>query len=243
MMAVRVNIEKKMFPGHTVLQNIRFEIAQQEIVAVVAPSGAGKSTLLNIVAGLDKRFAGSVERSAAAAANCAVVFQEPRLLPWLNARRNVELAATCKRAPDAWLERMEIPQASEQYPQQLSIGMQRRVAIARALAAKPQLLLLDEAFVSLDRPLADRMRQVVMNYASQLGAAVLLATHDLREAVACSDRIIFLSATPAGILLDIDVPLERPREAASSNVHAFCLELEQRYPLLLAGSGEQQEAS
>ena len=241
MIAAHVDIKRKAFAGKPVLRQVHFDIHKGEVISIVAPSGAGKSTLLNLVAGIDSDFDGRIAIDAADKNHCAVVFQEPRLMPWLTVGQNVELAAV--DACEHWLARMELSTVADRYPHQLSLGMQRRAAIARALAARPKLLLLDEAFVSLDRPLAAGIRTVVLDAMHEFRASALLATHDLHEAVAMSDRVIFLSTNPATVVHELVVPLPRPRQPATGAVVSFCHELVERFPLLLRGVGGTRRAA
>ena len=169
-----------------VLTNVSFTLAPGERIAIMGPSGCGKTTLLKIVLGLLKPTEGTITNSFV---NPAVVFQEPRLLPWRTALENVELVLRDKKSSHARaiaaLEQMELDDAADKYPKELSGGMQQRVAIARALAAGADLLILDEPFKGLDEALRTRVLQTV----TKTNAAVLLVTHDEWEANALNCRI------------------------------------------------------
>ncbi|HYC03161.1 MAG TPA: ATP-binding cassette domain-containing protein [Azospirillaceae bacterium] len=212
------------------IRDLAFHVGRGESVALFGPSGCGKTTTLNIVAGLDRRFEGTLAFPASAAGGPALgcVFQEPRLLPWRTLERNVELVLPPARRGTGiaagWLERMGLAEAAGRFPEAVSVGMQRRAALARAFAVEPELLLLDEPFVSLDQALAARLRRLL---AETLGrtpddrpCAVLLVTHDLREAIELADRILFLSPAPARVLTEVVVPGRRG-ERGEREIEAF----------------------
>ncbi|MBW3566411.1 MAG: ATP-binding cassette domain-containing protein [Proteobacteria bacterium] len=235
MKPLQVIVRSKHFSGRPILRNIAFDIRAGEVACVLAPSGAGKTTLLHIVAGLDSAFEGSVPGASLAR---GMVFQEPRLMPWLTLRGNLRLA--CRNATqlariEHWMALANLTRAAENYPYALSTGMQRRAAIARAMIARPELLLLDEAFASLDEPMANTMRGAVLDAAKQSNATVLMATHDLREALACADRVLFLSESPARVLLDISPALNARGDTANPEVRKYCDTLQREYPRLLEG--------
>lgn len=226
---------KHVGPGdHEVISGLDLEVADGAFVCLVGPSGCGKTTLLNIIAGLDKDFDGSVERDQARA--LGFVFQEPRLLPWLTVTENIELVL--KDAVDGegtireLLETMHLQAVAHAYPERLSLGMARRVSLARALAVKPALLLLDEPFVSLDRPTAEHLRGVLLKGWRARRISVVMVTHDLEEALQLADRIVFLSPPPARAVLDWIVP--RPR-ADNDAVSAMKKSLLDQHPELLSG--------
>jgi len=192
---------KSWSTGQAVLGDIRFSLAAGEVVALSGPSGCGKSTLLAIVAGLDDDYQGQVSWSGAP--RLGMVFQEPRLLPWRTATENVALAMgggrTAKLRARAILSELGLAEALDAYPARLSLGMARRVALARALAADPEVLLLDEAFVSLDDLSAEVMRQAVLSAVRQQGLSVLLVSHDPRD-LSMAGRVLTLGGTPARLL-------------------------------------------
>src|SRR5208282_4024204 len=136
------------------LRDVAFRLEEGEVGAIVGPSGCGKTTLLRIIAGLVARFDGTVSRPESG--RLAVVFQEPRLLPWRSVEDNIRLAApqVNDQELDAVLKPLGLVGHRAHFPGELSLGLARRAALARAFAAKPALLLLDEPFVSLDAPLA-----------------------------------------------------------------------------------------
>ena len=174
------------YDAHHVVENMSLSLEPGQRIALMGPSGCGKTTLLKIALGLLSPTAGTAENRFL---RPAAVFQEPRLLPWRTALENVNLVLgdgkeTLPRAMAA-LEEMELKDAAEKYPRELSGGMQQRVAIARALSTDPDLLVLDEPFKGMDEALRQRVLQIV----AKSQAAVLLVTHDEWEAVALNCRI------------------------------------------------------
>jgi ABC-type nitrate/sulfonate/bicarbonate transport system ATPase subunit len=192
-----------------VLAGINFTLRAGEVGVIFGPSGCGKSTMLRILAGLDHDFQGSVSRPAEA--RIGMVFQEPRLLPWRSVEQNVRLAAP--RASDAAIEALfqtlGLSAHRRHYPGELSLGLARRVALARAFAVEPDLLLLDEPFVSLDAALATRLREELAELVNRRPVTTVLVTHDLEEAIGLADRLLLLSASPSNVLAE--VPVTRPR--------------------------------
>ena len=188
-----------------VLGPVAFDAAAGEVLAIFGPSGTGKSTLLRIVLGLDRAFEGSVAPPPGPA---GVVFQEPRLAPWLDVAANLRLVAPSLDAAAiaAQLAPLGLAGTERMRPAALSLGMQRRVALARALAIRPQWLVLDEPFASLDPGLAAALGAIVARHARDTGAIVLMATHELDQALTLATRILVLSGRPATLAADIAVP-------------------------------------
>ncbi len=190
---------------------VAFTLARGEVVALVGPSGCGKTTLLRIVAALDRDFVGNV--TLPSQGTLGMVFQEPRLLAWRTVEQNVRLAAP--QANDAELAALfgtlGLAAHRDHYPGELSLGLARRVALARAFAVNPDLLLLDEPFVSLDDRLSSRLREELAELVNRRPVTTLLVTHDLEEAIGLADRVILLSAPPARVLAE--VPIAYPRTA------------------------------
>jgi ABC-type nitrate/sulfonate/bicarbonate transport system ATPase subunit len=192
-----------------VLSELTLALDSGTVAALVGPSGCGKTTLLRILAGLDQDFEGKV--TLPAHGTLGMVFQEPRLLPWRTVEQNVRLAAP--HAIDGELAMLfaELGLAShrDHYPGELSLGLARRVALARAFAVKPDLLLLDEPFVSLDNALASRLRDELAELVKRRPVTTLLVTHNVEEAIDLADRLYLLSASPARVIAE--VPVARPR--------------------------------
>ena len=177
------------FDGKSVLSGCGLSLGDGERLALMGPSGCGKTTLLRVALSLQPPDTGSVSGDPG---RTAVVFQEPRLLPWRTAAENVNvvLSDTPETMPEAlsMLERVELSDAGEKYPAELSGGMQQRVSIARALAFRPDLLVLDEPFRGLDDELRGRM--VSLLNTSLQSASLLLVTHSEEEAEALGCRVL-----------------------------------------------------
>lgn len=184
---IRAAVHHKQRGGRTILGPLALEVAAGTTVALTGPSGCGKTTLLSILAGLDRDFTGTVERRG----RLGMVFQEPRLLPWRSVADNIRLAAPGADVAAA-LAAVGLAGIEDSWPAQLSLGMARRVALARALAVEPDILLLDEAFVSLDERAAAQARDLVGGYCRARRPAVVMVTHDAAEARLLADRILRL---------------------------------------------------
>ena len=240
--ACAVQIERKQFADALVLQDVAFTITPGSFTALVGPSGAGKSTLLNIVSGLDDDFVGRLDWNDGRPGRVAYVFQEPRLMPWLTARRNIELVlpdpAAAGDRVDHLLSRVGLAGRGDAFPGELSGGMQRRIALARAMVIEPDVLLLDEPFSSLDEPTAERLRELLIGLWREQGNAVLLVTHNLREAVALADRILFLSRDPARVVHREELA-EGAGRRAPRDPDALMRSLLQRHPEILSGIAGQ----
>lgn len=189
-------------------------LARGEVGALVGPSGCGKTTLLRIIAGLDTRFTGRVLLPDHG--RLGLVFQEPRLLPWRSVEANVRIAAPDADAAtlDALFGILGLEAHRGHFPGQLSLGLARRVALARALAVAPDLLLLDEPFVSLDAALALALRNEIAALVESRRVTTLIVTHDLDEAIYLADRIFLLTASPMRVRMTLDVPAPRGRMTA-----------------------------
>ncbi|MGH6944167.1 MAG: ABC transporter ATP-binding protein [Geminicoccaceae bacterium] len=228
MAALSVEIREKRFapvggaPAKLALEGLAFAVEPGETVALIGPSGCGKSTLLNIVAGLDRDFAGRIETRRDE--RLAYVFQEPRLLPWRTVEDNLRLVLG--DGPDvaarieAALTEVGLEGARRVFASRLSLGMARRVALARAFVVRPALLLLDEPFVSLDEPTARRLRLLLLDLLAAHGASALFVTHNLREAIMLAHRILFLSPSPAHVMTSSRVDLERAARADDAAIEA-----------------------
>ena len=225
--AIEVRGLRKTFPGEnghrlTVLDNLSLSIRGGEFVCVVGPSGCGKSTILHTIAGIATEDAGKIliDGQDHLLARTGYVFQEPRLLNWRTATENIAFAARAagldardtRTRVQKYLEMVGLADFANAYPLTLSGGMQQRVAIARALVIRPQVLLMDEPFSSLDELTARRMRSELLRLWEEERHTVVFVTHNALEAVYLADRIYVLSARPARILREVVVDVARPRD-------------------------------
>lgn len=210
-----------------ILRGVDLCVAPGELVSVLGPSGSGKSTLLRIAAGLLPPSDGTVEIDGKPLSgprpDVALAFQDPCLLPWLSVERNVAFGLTFARQPvlsretrrariDAALAEVGLSHAHPLHPRQLSGGMAQRVALARCLARQPRALLLDEPFGALDEVTRADMQRLLVTVVRDTGAATVLVTHDIDEALLVSDRIVLLGNHGA-TLAQWRVELPSPREA------------------------------
>lgn len=208
---LQVRIRHKSFPAlggreeMTVLENVSFDVAPRSFVVMTGPSGCGKSTLLNIIAGLDKDFEGSIKLGHGHP-KLAFIFQAPRLLPWRTVQENIALALPMGDPRHALIpeiiERVGLKDAANAYPEHISLGMQRRAALARGFILEPDILMMDEPFVSLDDPTAQSLRELLIALWNRRPVTVLFVTHDRTEAVMLGTRILRLAPGSATIVQD-----------------------------------------
>ncbi|HHA2008080.1 TPA: ABC transporter ATP-binding protein [Enterobacter mori] len=215
---------RKTWQQVTALQNFSLDIAAGELVVLVGSSGCGKSTLLRMLVGLEEATQGEIrisgERVTGVGKERGIVFQEPRLFPWLSVIDNVMLgladeklsrAAKRQRAREM-LARVQLAEFEGALPAQLSGGMAQRVAIARGLVARPQILMLDEPFGALDALTRHTLQQALLQIHRSEGTTTLLVTHDVEEAVALADRVVVLSPRPGRIREVVSLTLPHPRQ-------------------------------
>jgi sulfonate transport system ATP-binding protein len=214
-MELEVSIARKALrtaSGQTrvVLHDVAFSLRKGEICALLGPSGCGKTVLLRIISGLDDDFEGRIVLPSPH--RIGMVFQEPRLLPWRSVAQNLRLVGSSSENDLAEIvAALGLSKHLDHFPGELSLGLARRAAIARAFAVKPDLLLLDEPFVSLDASLAARLREELLALVLKRKATTVIVTHDVEEAVSIAGRIVVLSAAPGRILADRTI--EAPRQA------------------------------
>ena len=197
-----------------VVRGLKLRLEAGSFGALIGPSGCGKTTILKIAAGLDRDFRGEIRTPGAG--RLGMVFQEPRLLPWRTVEQNIRLALPAGDATADLTELVEILGLGShlaRYPGELSLGLARRAAIARAFAGRPDFLLLDEPFVSLDETIAARLRDELVALTMRTQITTLFVTHDLDEAIQLSDRLFFLSDRPAHIIAEKTLPPPRGRRS------------------------------
>jgi sulfonate transport system ATP-binding protein len=213
----------KIYPNGTrALAGLSLEVGEGEIVAVVGGSGCGKSTLLRLAAGLDQPTGGRIrldgETITAPNPLVGLVFQEPRLLPWLTVEQNVGFGLADRsreereRLVREVLQRVGLATHSHCWPRELSGGQTQRVAIARALAPRPKVLLLDEPFSALDAFTRASLHEHLLDLWAAFRPTLVLVTHDVEEAAFLADRVLVMQPNPGRIAASIDVDLARPRD-------------------------------
>ena len=207
----------------TALDNVSFEVSDQQFSVIVGPSGCGKSSLLYLTAGLNEPTSGEIyvggKKVEGPGPDRGMVFQGYTLFPWLTVRQNIEFGLKRRKMPadeirtivEIYLEEVGLKKFAEHYPKPLSGGMMQRVAIARALANDPQILLMDEPFGALDSQTRLNMQQLLLRVWGNSKKTVVFVTHDIDEAILLADRIYVMGARPGRIKEILTVPLERPR--------------------------------
>ena len=216
----------KVYPnGVNALERFSADVRLGEIVAVIGGSGCGKSTLLRAIAGLDRATSGTVTLDdisiAAPHAKIGIIFQEPRLLPWLSVADNIgfglsELPADIRREKVARaLDRVGLADKANAWPRELSGGQAQRVAIARALVPQPEVLLLDEPFSALDAFTRRDLQDHLLDLWADTMPTLVLVTHDVDEAVVLADRVLVMRPRPGRLFEEIKVNLARPRDRNS----------------------------
>jgi len=207
----------------SVLENISFSLQKNAFVCLIGPSGSGKSTLLRTLAGLIPYQSGRIEFPdiQGRQAKTGLVFQKPNLMPWRNLAQNIALPLELNGTPQPEIDQKTkemidltgLHGFEESWPHELSGGMAQRVAIARSLVQDPDILLLDEPFGSLDELTRERMSEELLRIWNEERKTILMVTHSIPEAVYLSDRVLVLSSSPAGIVLDLPIELPRPRDS------------------------------
>ncbi|MEQ7921776.1 ABC transporter ATP-binding protein [Xanthomonas sp. WHRI 1810A] len=207
----------------TALEQVSFEVPDQQFAVLVGPSGCGKSSLLYLTAGLAEPTSGEIyvggKQVDGPGADRGMVFQGYTLFPWLTVRQNIEFGLKRRSVPakerkeivEHYLNEVGLTRFADNYSKQLSGGMMQRVAIARALANDPQILLMDEPFGALDSQTRLQMQQLLLKVWEHTKKTVLFVTHDIDEAILLGDRIFVMGARPGRIKQVLDVPIDRPR--------------------------------
>ncbi|MGE0213360.1 MAG: ABC transporter ATP-binding protein [Parvibaculaceae bacterium] len=221
-MLVIDRLEKTYPNGTQALGGVSLELRQGESVAVIGGSGCGKSTLLRLVAGLDHPSAGSVALDGAAITAphpaVGVVFQEPRLLPWLSIADNIGFgldgvpASERRDRVERVLSRIGLEGYAKAWPRELSGGQAQRVAIARSLIMQPKVLLLDEPFAALDAFTRASLQEALLALWKAQSPTLVIVTHDVEEAIILADRVIVMQPRPGRIFSEIRIDIARPRD-------------------------------
>jgi ABC-type nitrate/sulfonate/bicarbonate transport system ATPase subunit len=216
-----------------ILRDIRFTVEPGEFVSVIGASGCGKSTLLRLIIGLDTDYDGDILLDGRSidgpAADRGIVFQEPRLFPWLSVEQNIALGLDSSGASPAEVkcivaEHIEIVRLNgfaRAYPHQLSGGMAQRAAIARALVSRPKILLLDEPLGALDSQTRAYMQDELLDIWRREKITIVMVTHDIEEAVYLSDKIVVMEPEPGRVCGIVSIDAPHPRRRGTSKFSAL----------------------
>lgn len=214
------------------LEDIHFEVAKGELLCLIGKSGCGKTTLLRIIAGLEKQTSGQILLDGkvidTTGRERGMVFQEPRLFPWLTLEENVAFGIKgrvqkqiLRNIVQELLEMVGLSDFAKAWPNQLSGGMAQRAAIARALAADPQILLLDEPFAALDAQTRTKFQTDFLKLWQTTQKTCIHVTHDIDEALILGQRIIIMQSSPGRIGEILPIPFTYPRSPADPNFIAM----------------------
>jgi NitT/TauT family transport system ATP-binding protein len=218
------------FGDKVVTEDIDLQVAEHELLCIVGTSGGGKTTLLRAIAGLLGTRAGEIRVDGREITEpdpmVALIFQHFGLFPWKTVRENIEYGLRVQGREvvdgtvDGLVETMGLGDSADAYPYQLSGGMQQRVGIARAFAVEPQVLLMDEPFSALDAITREELqRQLLGLWREHPELTAVLVTHDIDEAILLGDRVAVLCGRPGRLCMDVEVPIERPRDPAEIRFH------------------------
>lgn len=226
----RITHVSKSYGRQLVLDDINLQVEPGQFVTLLGASGCGKSTLLNLVAGLDRPTAGSIETPHG---RPALMFQEHALFPWLTAGKNIELVlrlggwdrAARRQEAERLLDLVRLKGAYGKRVHELSGGMRQRVALARALAQDCRLLLMDEPFAALDAITRDVLHEELTRIWQQTGISILFVTHNVREAIRLAQRVVLLSSRPGRVVREWQVDIPQPRRIEDPGVAGLSTEI------------------
>ena len=221
------SVSKRYPSGHLAVTGIDLSVAEHEILAVIGPSGCGKSTILRLIAGLEDPSSGSTRVAGHEVrgpdTSVGIVFQQPRLMPWLTVERTVAFGLDKGEETSAEvaevIARVGLSPFTKALPRELSGGMAQRVAIARALVTRPPVLLLDEPFSALDAFTRIDLQAHLLEVWGWYRPTTFLVTHDIDEALTLADRVVVIGGSPGTIKADISVDLDRPRVRTAAGFH------------------------
>ena len=230
---LEVYIKEKMFNKIKILENINISLKEGEFLSIIGPSGCGKTTLLNLISSLDTNFTGSCKTNSS---NIGFMFQDHRLIPWLNIKENLLIVSKNKNLEEIneLLTLVGLTNILDEYPKNLSGGMARRVSLVRAFINQPKVLFLDEPFISLDYPTAISLKKDFLKLCKKFNSTVILVTHDLSEAVHLSNRILFLSKNPASCIFEYEN--RNNQEFNLKKIDELKNEILELYPNILEGN-------
>lgn len=218
------HVSRTFSNGATGFKNIHLTVEQGEVIGILGTSGCGKSTLLRVLSGLDKQYDGQVRIDGETVKDVhekiGMIFQEPRLMPWLKVQDNIGfgLQTKAKDKIAQYIKAVGLESFENHYPKDLSGGMAQRVAIARALVTSPEILLLDEPFSALDAFTKMQLQDLLLNLWQTYQSTILLVTHDIDEALYLADRIIILRGQPGEVYQEIKIEKPKPRSRGDNDL-------------------------
>lgn len=251
-------LQKRYGDGTLAVQEITLNVREREFVSIVGPSGCGKTTLLKTMCALLAPTQGTVKLNGTLITEpppqMVLVFQDysRSLFPWLTVTGNVMFPLRKRKditqeqkvqMSESAIKAVGLTKFANHYPWQLSGGMQQRVAIARAVAFRPQVMLLDEPFASVDALTRADLEDLTLQLRNEFGITMLLVTHDIDEAVYLSDRVFVLSAPPSTVLEEIPIGLAQPREQVRTRSEGGFLELRNHIHGLIGKKAEDNAAT
>ncbi|UTR15907.1 ABC transporter ATP-binding protein [Salipaludibacillus sp. LMS25] len=226
-MSIKIQHVSRVFNGEPAVQHVSFKAKKGEIVGLLGTSGCGKSTILRAISGLDTGYDGTIEINGqvrrGTSKDLGLIFQEPRLMPWLTVIENVCFglegkAKENKRKARELLQDVGLEGFEHYYPKQLSGGMAQRTAIARALVTEPDTLLLDEPFSALDAFTKLQLQDMLLDLWQSYQPTMVIVTHDIDEALTLCDRVIILKGQPGELYKNIEVKQPKPRSKGDAGL-------------------------
>lgn len=220
----------KSYDGLQVLNDVNLKIEDGQFVSIIGPSGCGKSTLINIISGLDGASDGEIlidgKKVDGTNTDRIMVFQNAALFPWLNVFENVAFglknltksSEEIKLKVNEILKKVHLHKFKDKYPHQLSGGMKQRVSIARSIIMDPKILLMDEPFSALDEQTRMLLHNELQQIWMETKKTIIFVTHNIREAVKLSDRVVVMGARPGVIIDDIQIEIEHPRQSTNPEI-------------------------
>lgn len=234
---IKIDIKSKLFSNNIIIENLQLDVKESQFLSILGPSGCGKTTLLNLISNLDEEFVGTVNIKENNRNNIGFMFQDDRLIPWLTIYENIHLVSLSKSEDEIFelLRDVGLEEYIDSYPKELSGGMRRRASIVRAFINRPKILLMDEPFISLDYPTAQALRMDFLKFYKKYKPTVIFVTHDLKEAVSLSNRIVFLDKRPMKIIFDYENKNDFSCNLESSKIDDVKNEILEEHPEILSG--------